>query len=90
MYVCMYVCMYLCMYVCIFWGIKYEPLSDPPPVIKICEWGPWAFYINLKRFDIKPGSSYPVETKFQCKFFESSVEVDDNSKLVRAARILSV
>ena len=23
-----------------FWGIKYEPLSDPP-VIKICEWGPW-------------------------------------------------
>ena len=26
----------------IFWGIKYEPLSDPP-VIKICEWGPWAF-----------------------------------------------
>ena len=22
-------------------GIKYEPLSDPP-VIKICEWGPWA------------------------------------------------
>ena len=32
MYVCMYVCMYLCMYVCIFWGIKYEPLSDPPPL----------------------------------------------------------
>ena len=25
----------------IFLGIKYEPLSDPP-VIKICEWGPWA------------------------------------------------
>ena len=25
----------------IFLGIKYEPLSDPPPVIKICEWGPW-------------------------------------------------
>ena len=24
----------------IFLGIKYEPLSDPP-VIKICEWGPW-------------------------------------------------
>ena len=23
-----------------FWGIKYEPLSDPP-VIKTCEWGPW-------------------------------------------------
>ena len=23
-----------------FWGIKNEPLSDPP-VIKICEWGPW-------------------------------------------------
>ena len=23
-----------------FLGIKYEPLSDPP-VIKICEWGPW-------------------------------------------------
>ena len=27
--------------VVIFLGIKYEPLSDPP-VIKICEWGPWA------------------------------------------------
>ena len=29
--------------VVIFLGIKYEPLSDPPPppVIKICEWGPW-------------------------------------------------
>ena len=26
----------------IFSGIKYEPLSDPP-VIKICEWGPWVF-----------------------------------------------
>ena len=25
----------------IFLGIKYEPLSDPAPVIKICEWGPW-------------------------------------------------
>ena len=25
----------------IFLGIKYEPLSDPPPIIKICEWGPW-------------------------------------------------
>ena len=25
----------------IFLGIKYEPLSDSPPVIKICEWGPW-------------------------------------------------
>ena len=25
----------------IFLGIRYEPLSDPPPVIKICEWGPW-------------------------------------------------
>ena len=24
----------------IFLGLKYEPLSDPP-VIKICEWGPW-------------------------------------------------
>ena len=25
-----------------FLGIKYEPLSDPPPpVIKTCEWGPW-------------------------------------------------
>ena len=23
-----------------FLGIKYEPLLDPP-VIKICEWGPW-------------------------------------------------
>ena len=27
----------------IFLGIKYEPLSDPPPVIKICEWGPWVY-----------------------------------------------
>ena len=27
--------------VVIFLGIKYEPLSDPP-IIKICEWGPWA------------------------------------------------
>ena len=27
----------------IFLGIKYEPLSDPP-VIKICEWGPWEIY----------------------------------------------
>ena len=29
--------------VVIFWGIKYEPLSDPPPppVIKTCKWGPW-------------------------------------------------
>ena len=28
----------------IFLGIKYKPLSDPhppPPIIKICEWGPW-------------------------------------------------
>ena len=23
-----------------FLGIKYEPLSDPP-IIEICEWGPW-------------------------------------------------
>ena len=32
--------------VVIFLGIKYEPLLDPPPplpppIIKICEWGPW-------------------------------------------------
>ena len=33
--------------VVIFLGIQYEPLSDSPPpppappVIKICEWGPW-------------------------------------------------
>ena len=26
--------------VVIFWGIKYEPQSDLPPVIKTCEWGP--------------------------------------------------
>ena len=27
---------------CDFFGIKYEPLLDPPPpIIKICEWGPW-------------------------------------------------
>ena len=26
----------------IFLGMKYEPLSDPP-VIKICEWGPWEY-----------------------------------------------
>ena len=25
----------------IFLGINYEPLSDPAPVIEICEWGPW-------------------------------------------------
>ena len=32
--------------VVIFLGIKYKPLSDsppPPPVIKICEWGPWVY-----------------------------------------------
>ena len=30
-----------------FLGIKYEPLSDPPPpVIKICEWGPWDRFIG--------------------------------------------
>ena len=28
-------------------GIKYEPLSDPPPpVIKVCEWGPWDLHKN--------------------------------------------
>ena len=27
--------------VVIFWGIKYEPLLDPPPVIKIGKLGPW-------------------------------------------------
>ena len=30
--------------VVIFLGIKYKPLSGtplPPPIIKICEWGPW-------------------------------------------------
>ena len=31
----------------IFLGIKYEPLSDPP-VIKICEWGPWDMNIYTK------------------------------------------
>ena len=32
-----------------FLGIKYEPLLDPPPppVIKICEWGPWVFKLYL-------------------------------------------
>ena len=29
----------------IFLGIKYQPLSDPP-VIKICEWGPWDFRVD--------------------------------------------
>ena len=30
----------------IFWGIKYEPLLDPP-IIKICEWGPWVCSLHF-------------------------------------------
>ena len=35
-----------------FWGgIKYEPLTSDPPVIKISEWGPWdqTLKVPLKR-----------------------------------------
>ena len=33
----------------IFLGKKYESLLDPPPppIIKICEWGPWGLNISL-------------------------------------------
>ena len=34
-----------------FLGYKNEPLSSyPPPIIKICEWGPWAFHLPDKSF----------------------------------------
>ena len=30
-----------------FLGIKYEPLLNTPPVIKISQWGPWGFSHTL-------------------------------------------
>ena len=36
----------------IFLGIKYEPLSDPP-VIKICEWGPWGSPLFLDQGEVR-------------------------------------
>ena len=39
-----------------FLGIKYEPLSDPP-VIKICEWGPWG--------TILAQNTVPVEARYE-------------------------
>ena len=50
--------------VVIFLGIKNEPLSyPPPPVIKICEWGPWAWeymYIGLTIYNFSISTSPPL------------------------------